>query len=254
MKILICLNQDIYCIKALNNLLPFLNNHQVKLCFSDGIGKKAENMELQILQNIEQDLSIKNIKSVAKQAEVDIDWNGFLEFEQISQNYQILDFKKINRDGVDYLSSVWKVDLIISIRFGQIFKDPIISITNLRIINLHSGILPNYRGIMPTFWAMRNGDSEIGTSLHFIRDNSIDTGDIIAITKIPANYAMPFVSNVFRLYQAGGIEVIIDVVEKLENCLPIKAISQNELSGQCFGKYFSYPNKDEMSGFERFLT
>ena len=58
-------------------------------------------MELQILQNIEQDLSIKNIKSVAKQAEVDIDWNGFLEFEQISQIYQILDFKKINRDGVD---------------------------------------------------------------------------------------------------------------------------------------------------------
>jgi len=247
LKILVCLNQDIYCIKALNNLLPFLNNHQVKLCFSNGIGKKAENRELQILQNIEQNLSIKNIKSVAKQALVDIDFDCFLGFEQISQNYQILDFKKINQDGVDYLSKVWKVDLIISIRFGQIFKDPIISIPNLRIINLHSGILPNYRGIMPTFWAMRNGDSEIGTSLHLISDSSIDTGDIIAINRIKANYDMSFVANVFRLYQGGGIGNIIDVVEKLDNCQPIKAIRQDEPHYKGW-QYFSYPNQDDLNG------
>ena len=47
-----------------------------------------------------------------------------------------------------------KPELIISIRFGQILQQPMIDLPELGVINLHSGLLPQFRGGMATFWAM----------------------------------------------------------------------------------------------------
>ena len=46
-------------------------------------------------------------------------------------------------------------------------------------------MLPKYRGIYPVFWAMINGEKEIGITIHFINEK-IDDGDIILIS--PATY------------------------------------------------------------------
>jgi methionyl-tRNA formyltransferase len=37
---------------------------------------------------------------------------------------------------------------------------------------------------MASFWALLNNESEIGTTLHFIEDSSIDTGSIVASTRL----------------------------------------------------------------------
>jgi methionyl-tRNA formyltransferase len=50
--------------------------------------------------------------------------------------------------------------LIVSIRFGGILKEKVINIPTKGIINLHSGILPRYKGVMATFWAMKNNDNK----------------------------------------------------------------------------------------------
>lgn len=47
-------------------------------------------------------------------------------------------------------------DLFISIRFGKIFKDEIIQVPKFGLINLHSTILPDYRGIMGTLHAIKD--------------------------------------------------------------------------------------------------
>ncbi|MCE3254509.1 MAG: formyl transferase [Rickettsiaceae bacterium] len=243
MKILLCINRDIYCLLTLNYLLHELSSHEVKIHFSDFVGKKPEDENLRILQNYEQDFSIGNIRALLEKAEIgDVDLEEFLSFEQIKNNYQILDFKNINQDGFDFLSVSWKPDLIISIRFGKIFKDQIINLPKFGIINLHSGILPNYRGIMATFWAMLNKEKEIGTTLHFVGDSSIDTGDIINICKKPTDYKKSYISNVLGLYR-GGIEAILSTVRNLENNLPIEVIKQDKESG----KYFSYPEGKKFS-------
>ena len=246
MKILLCLNRDIYCLLACHYLLPQLKNHQVKIYFSNSVGQKSENKNLQILQNCEQDLSIENIASAVQKAEIaNINFDEFLTLKKISENYQIFDFKNINSDGVDFLSSSWKPDLIASIRFGQIFKEPIIALPKFGIINLHSGILPNYRGIMATIWSMINGEKEIGTTLHFVSDASIDTGNIIAISKKPINYDQPYIANVLGLYEKGT-KNIADAICKLENAVPIADVKQDH----SLGKYFSYPDE---AAIERFV-
>lgn len=48
----------------------------------------------------------------------------------------------------------------------------------LGIINVHASLLPRYRGPAPVQWAIRNGDSDIGLTAHWM-DRHIDTGNII---------------------------------------------------------------------------
>ena len=45
---------------------------------------------------------------------------------------------------------------LISILGNQIFKKPLIELAPKGCINLHTALLPKYRGLMPTFWVLKN--------------------------------------------------------------------------------------------------
>ena len=45
-------------------------------------------------------------------------------------------------------------------------------------INLHTALLPKYRGLMPTFWVLKNNEKNTGVSVFFV-DEGIDSGPII---------------------------------------------------------------------------
>ena len=67
-------------------------------------------------------------------------------------------------------------DLIVSIRYRRILREPAIAIPRHGVLNLHSGVLPNYPGVMATFWALLAGAAALGCTLHRIVDEGIDTG------------------------------------------------------------------------------
>lgn len=74
--------------------------------------------------------------------------------------------------------------IIISVNNGQLFKKNILSIDNIRIYNIHNGLVPGYRG-MPEIcilFALLRGEPEYGVSLHKV-DEGIDTGPCYAIMK-----------------------------------------------------------------------
>jgi len=52
------------------------------------------------------------------------------------------------------------------------------------IVNGHPSLLPRYRGPHPVSWAIRNGETEIGFTFHYM-DAELDTGAILAQTTIP---------------------------------------------------------------------
>ena len=76
-------------------------------------------------------------------------------------------------------------DLLISIRFGQIFKAEAIAQPRTGIINLHSGLLPEYKGVMASFWSLLNEEPRLGTTLHWITDKKIDSGALISTRSQP---------------------------------------------------------------------
>jgi methionyl-tRNA formyltransferase len=71
-----------------------------------------------------------------------------------------------------------KSDLNVSLSFNQILKREIIELAPLGFINCHAGALPFYRGRNILNWAIINGETRFGVTIHYV-DEGIDTGDII---------------------------------------------------------------------------
>lgn len=216
MKIILLLNNDIYAIHALNLLSEELQKHEYKIFFSKQVGlKKNLPSRLADLKDFEQ----KNLPQISDAEFCD------------------------NINSAQYLEKItnFAPDLIISIRFGQILKKSIIEIPKLGVINLHSGILPNYRGVMATFWAMLNNEKQIGTTLHYITNEQIDRGPIIKIRRQQTDYKKSYFENVLSLYDAG----CAGVVEVLSGNI-INTIRTDENDA-----YYSYPTSSDIIKFEQ---
>lgn len=86
-------------------------------------------------------------------------------------------------------------DVVVSL-FHQILKRPLIEIPRLGVVNIHPGVLPEFRGIQPYFWELSEGSARAGATLHLIEDETIDTGGVLAET----SYAIPPKISVQRNY------------------------------------------------------
>ncbi len=69
----------------------------------------------------------------------------------------------------------------------NILKESVFKIPRLGSINLHQGLAPYYRGGPSIFWELRNGEREVGLTVHFVA-SKVDTGDIIVQRTVPLEY------------------------------------------------------------------
>jgi methionyl-tRNA formyltransferase len=83
----------------------------------------------------------------------------------------------------DFIHSL-SPDLIVVSTFSQIITKPVIQIPKFGVINIHPSLLPRYRGPTPTTWALVNGEEETGLSIHFIEDETIDSGRMITQSRM----------------------------------------------------------------------
>ena len=186
MNITILTNRDLASCFALNRLIPGLAEHQVTVFLSSRVGSKPLAVPLQHLKFVEQDLLNGLIAPL-----LDPDTSGpvregqtLFSFEQLGRGYGgVSTLNAINETAGLKRYAESEPDLVLSVRYGVILRDPAISLPKHGVLNLHSGLLPDYKGVMATFWALLNKESEIGTTLHFIEDSSIDTGSIVTTTR-----------------------------------------------------------------------
>jgi methionyl-tRNA formyltransferase len=73
-------------------------------------------------------------------------------------------------------------DLIVVVAYGQILPQAILDIPKFGCLNVHTSLLPKYRGAAPIQWAIFNGDDETGVTIMRM-DAGLDTGDMIAETR-----------------------------------------------------------------------
>ena len=99
-------------------------------------------------------------------------------------------YKKVispnDKDSINFLNQQ-NPNLIVSIG-SVILKEEFIDIPSIGILNVHMGILPEYRGIGVTEWPIIEAESleqiKLGITLHFI-ERGVDTGPIILKKPIP---------------------------------------------------------------------
>ncbi len=107
-------------------------------------------------------------------------YKGFINKE--IDVYVLTEDKKLiniirNKDYiVKSIEEIKTLDLIILAGYGPIIQ--LDTIKRYNIINIHGSLLPKYRGMHSTVWAMLNGDNEVGYTVHKL-DELVDNGDII---------------------------------------------------------------------------
>jgi methionyl-tRNA formyltransferase len=77
-----------------------------------------------------------------------------------------------------------KPDLIAVAAYGQILPKTILDLPRFGCLNVHTSLLPKYRGAAPIQHAILNGDSETGVTIMKM-DVGLDTGDIITQERTP---------------------------------------------------------------------
>ncbi|MBX6381537.1 MAG: methionyl-tRNA formyltransferase [Microbispora sp.] len=80
--------------------------------------------------------------------------------------------------GLAKALSGYQADLIVVYGFPWKIPREVLQSTRLGAINVHTSLLPRYRGPIPVHWAVRNGDPEIGVTIHWM-DEEFDSGNIL---------------------------------------------------------------------------
>lgn len=73
-------------------------------------------------------------------------------------------------------------ELIVVAAYGKILPDDILNFPRYGAINVHSSVLPKYRGAAPINWAILNGETQTGVTIMYMA-SELDAGDIITVAK-----------------------------------------------------------------------
>jgi methionyl-tRNA formyltransferase len=244
-RILLCLNRDLMSNLALNLLRPALAGHSFEIVLSLGIGKKGapHAPEIEEWGRLEHRIVECGLFAALDAQAVQDCFQTFARIAQKSESGFVQTFANINIDGLDPMRR-FAPDVIVSIRFGQIFKPPLIALPRLGILNLHSGLLPEYRGVLATFWAMLQDAPHIGCTLHRVSDGTIDTGAIAAKHAMPPDKNRSLLWNIASLYD-GGAGMIASALEMLTRGEALDTVPQDDVKG----RYFTYPESRDIARF-----
>ncbi|AIX72901.1 phosphoribosylglycinamide formyltransferase [Mixta calida] len=75
-------------------------------------------------------------------------------------------------------------DLVVLAGYMRILSPAFVAHYQDRLMNIHPSLLPKYPGLHTHRQAMENGDSEHGTSVHFVTDE-LDGGPVVLQAKVP---------------------------------------------------------------------
>lgn len=230
MNILLLGHEDIASLYALNRLIELLPEHRYT-AFTSGVPAASNKLPaaLSELAQVDAKLCSKYLSN-----------HKVSEVLRAARKLSAPNSKK----GVATLRRCGP-DLIVSIRYRRILRDAAIGVPRQGVLNLHSGILPDYRGVMATFWAMLNDEEEIGCTLHTIVDGTIDTGPIIGLSRTPVRTDWSYLANVLELYP-DGCRMMVDAMRKISAGGTLETSPQTGES-----HYYSAPQPDDL---ERFLA
>jgi methionyl-tRNA formyltransferase len=140
----------------------------------------------------------------------------------LDSDLPILQPKTVNDPEIIESLNQNRPDAIIVVAFGQILSETFLKIPKQFCINLHSSLLPKYRGAAPIHRAILNGDTKSGVTT-MIMNKGMDTGDILLMQETPICETDTAQTLHDTLSEMGGA-LILETLKRLEEntLLPIQ--------------------------------
>lgn len=106
-------------------------------------------------------------------------------------------------------------ELIVVAAYGKILPEDILNYPQYGSINVHSSLLPKYRGAAPINWAILDGEEETGVSIMYMA-KELDAGDVILQKATAIGGEEDALTLTARLAELGA-EALAEAVEALKN-------------------------------------
>ena len=144
----------------------------------------------------------------------------------------------------EYVAEVRRLapDVIVSVAAPEIFRAAILGTPRLGCINIHSGRLPVYRGMMPTFWQMLHGEPDVTVTVHEMAEK-LDAGAILGTVRVPIA-PRDSLDRVITTSKQAGARLLIEVLEQVR----LGATSRVPLD-MAGASYFSFPGDQHVREF-----
>lgn len=104
-------------------------------------------------------------------------------------------------------------ELTVVAAYGKLLPEAILAVPPLGSINVHSSLLPKYRGAAPINWAILNGEETTGVSIMYMA-KALDAGDVILQKSTPIGPDEDALALTARLAQLGA-EALSETVTAL---------------------------------------
>jgi methionyl-tRNA formyltransferase len=167
-----------------------------------------------------------------------------IESLAVSAGIPVLAARSVNRP--EYIARVRAIapDIIVSVAAPEIFKAELLGVPRLGCINIHSGRLPTYRGMMPTFWQMQRGEPAVTITVHRMAEK-LDAGDVLATQAFDIK-ARDTLDRVIKGTKREGARLIIRVLRDLR----AGRVQPRPLDMQQ-ANYFSFPTREDVREFRK---
>lgn len=131
---------------------------------------------------------------------------------------EILEAEDINSEKVRNFIQSRNPDLIL-VSGAPLLKEPVIQLNGGKIINLHPGFAPQYRGRYGAFWPIYNEEPQfVGTTIHYI-DKGIDTGAILIQKKVYFVKEDTLKTVTYKQHKVG-VDLMIQCLKEFDKIAP----------------------------------
>lgn len=146
----------------------------------------------------------------------------------LDNGIDVIQPKSLRVDETYNLIKEYNPDLIVVVAYGMIIPKNIIDIPKFGIINVHSSLLPKYRGAAPIHAAIINGDDKTGVSIMYISEG-LDEGDVI-LTKETSIYLEDNLGTLHDRLKVLGAEGVKETIKLMEENKVIRHPQDNSLA------------------------
>lgn len=108
-----------------------------------------------------------------------------------------------------------KLDIIVVVAYGQILPKEILSLPIHGCVNIHSSLLPKFRGAAPIHWAIYQGQKETGVSTMLL-DEGMDTGPILLQKEIPL-FDDTTMGEAHDLLKIEGAKLLLETLSQMSS-------------------------------------
>lgn len=147
----------------------------------------------------------------------------------------------VNTDEYVAYAESLSPDVLVSVAATQKFDSQLLNIPSECAINIHSSLLPEYKGVSPSFWTLLYNEAQTGITVHYMTEE-LDAGAILRQESLEIHND-DTLHTLNRRVAENGSKILVASLEDIQT----ESVNSTPMPDD--GSYYSMPERDDVRRF-----